>query len=134
VPVVFYFFLFFTIYFYCPGRPALPCPDPTLPCPYPGINPGQPAGKGRKKKNKTLVLVLAPPGQPAGKGRKKKNKTLVLVLAPPCWPPPVPPQKTLPARNCPTVRAGFAGPLKRGTVASDARTHAQTHTHVVIIN
>jgi hypothetical protein len=27
----------------------------------------------------------------------------------------------------PTVRAGSAGGLKRGTVASDGRTHARTH-------
>jgi len=59
----------------------------------------EPAGKGRKKKQKkTLVLTLGSPpekgrkkktpginpGQPAGKGRKKKNKTkqktLVLTL------------------------------------------------------
>jgi hypothetical protein len=34
----------------------------------PGINPGQPAGKGRKKK--TVVLTL---GSPAEKGEKNKN-------------------------------------------------------------
>jgi hypothetical protein len=33
----------------------------------------------------------------------------------------------------PTVRAGSVGPLKRGTIPSDERTHARTHTHVVII-
>ncbi len=34
----------------------------------PGINPGQPAGKGREKKNPGINL-----GQPAGKGREKKK-------------------------------------------------------------
>ncbi len=33
----------------------------------------------------------------------------------------------------PTVRASSAGPLKRETILSDERTHAQTHTHIVII-
>jgi hypothetical protein len=33
----------------------------------------------------------------------------------------------------PTVRASSAGPLKRGIVPSDKRTHTRTHTHVVII-
>jgi hypothetical protein len=36
------------------------------------INPGQPAGKGRK-----IIYIYNPdinPGQPAGKGRKKKKK------------------------------------------------------------
>ncbi len=67
----------------------------------PGINPGQPAGKGREKK--TLVLTLSGPpekggekknpginlgqvprlhSEPARKGRKKK-KTLVLTLGSP---------------------------------------------------
>jgi hypothetical protein len=38
----------------------------------PGINPGQPAGKGRKKnkKKKTLVLTL---GSPPEKGGEKKK-------------------------------------------------------------
>jgi hypothetical protein len=45
----------------------------------PGINPGQPAGKGRGKKNKTLVLTLgrsdAYTANPPEKGGKKKKKT-----------------------------------------------------------
>ncbi len=55
----------------------------------PGINPGQPAGKGREKKTpgitpppaekKTLVLTLA--SQPEKGGGKKK--TLVLTLGSP---------------------------------------------------
>ncbi len=46
-----------------------------------GINPGQPAGKGRKKEKKNPAIS---PGQPAGKGReKKKKKTLVLTLGRP---------------------------------------------------
>ncbi len=43
----------------------------------PGINPGQPTGKGREKKKKKKPGIN--PGQPAGKGRGKK-KTLVLTL------------------------------------------------------
>ncbi len=52
-----------------------------------GINPGQPAGKGREKKNPSInhgqlvgkrrKIKKNPginPGQPAGKGRKNKNK------------------------------------------------------------
>jgi hypothetical protein len=39
----------------------------------PGINPGQPAGKGQKKKQKKKNLGINP-WQPAGKGRGKKKK------------------------------------------------------------
>jgi hypothetical protein len=61
-----------------------------------------------------------------------------LPPAPPCpvWPPVFPnpgtrfPNPTVRAesgfRN-PTVRATSAGPLKRGTVASDGHPHGQTH-------
>ncbi len=64
----------------------------------PSINPGQPAGKGRRKKNPGINLGQSAgkgwgkkqnpginPGQPTGKGREKKKKK----------PAPVPPQKTL---------------------------------------
>ncbi len=49
---------------------------------HPVDNPGQPAEKGRTKKNPGIN-----PGQPAGEGRKKAA--------------PVPPQKTLPERRPP---------------------------------
>ncbi len=44
----------------------------------PGINLGQPAGKGWKKTKKKNPGNN--PGQPARKGRGKKKKTLVLTL------------------------------------------------------
>ncbi len=42
----------------------------------PGINPGQPAGKGRGKKNPRINLgqVQRLHSKPAGKGQKNKNK------------------------------------------------------------
>jgi hypothetical protein len=55
---------------------------------YPGINPGQPARKGRGKKKTPLVLTLGRSGaytaNPPDKGEKKKNKkTLGLTLGSP---------------------------------------------------
>jgi hypothetical protein len=57
----------------------------------PGINPGQPARKGREKK--TLVLTL---GSPPEKGGKKEKKTLVLTLG-------RPPDLNFRTWSCPSV-------------------------------
>jgi hypothetical protein len=46
-----------------------------------GYNPGQPAGKGRRKKNKkTLVLILGSPPEKGGRKKKREKKPLVLIL------------------------------------------------------
>ncbi len=72
-----------------------------------GINPGQPTGKGRKKKTGIIPGQAAEkgrkkkkknpginPGQPTEKGRKKKKKNQRRFHDRKClW--PVPPQKTL---------------------------------------
>jgi hypothetical protein len=39
----------------------------------------KPAGKGRKKNKKTLVITLGSPSEKGGK-KKRKRKTLVLTL------------------------------------------------------